>query len=512
MKLSRLLLAVVHGLSVLLVLPRLAECTNIKVTNPSVGTLSGGSTTVSFDVTWNSSWRISTPPNNWDAAWVFVKFSKNGGNWAHASLNNSGHTMPAGLTSSNGYVDTSVAFNIATNPVVGVFVYRNADGAGTVTGNGVGLSWNYSQDGVSASDTVAVQVFAVEMVYVSAGSFFAGDKATSLYSLRQGSLDNDPWYIGSENEISTTDSVGNGSNAGETASLFYHPGGGDAAGAQYTIPAEFPKGYQAFYLMKGEISQGQWVAFFNSLSAAQKSARDITAATGKNSDGIVYRNNVSWSGSGDATLPDQGSGATYEAVAMNYISWADVAAYLDWSGLRPMSELEFEKAGRGPYPAVAGEYPWGKVTVTQATSISNAGKTSESAQAGANCVYGNNANMQGPMRVGAMAHIQVTRDGTGAGYYGVMDLGCNLIERCVSVGISSGRALNGAKHGNGALDASGDSNVSTWPGPSVDTAGYRGGSWLYGLDLVRLSDRSSAANTNQSRNQDSGGRGARTAP
>ena len=61
--------------------------------------------------------------------------------------------------------------------------------------------------------------------------------------------------------------------------------------------------------MKGEISQGQWVGFFNTLTATQKSTRDITSATGKNTDNLTYRNNVSWS-SGDATLPDQGSGAT----------------------------------------------------------------------------------------------------------------------------------------------------------------------------------------------------------
>ena len=30
-----------------------------------------------------------------------------------------------------------------------------------------------------------------------------------------------------------------------------------------------------------------------------------------------------------------------------HISWSDMSAYLDWSGLRPMTELEYEKACRG---------------------------------------------------------------------------------------------------------------------------------------------------------------------
>jgi hypothetical protein len=37
-----------------------------------------------------------------------------------------------------------------------------------------------------------------------------------------------------------------------------------------------------------------------------------------------------------------------------------MAAFADWSGLRPMSELEYEKACRGyNTPAVPNEYAWG---------------------------------------------------------------------------------------------------------------------------------------------------------
>jgi hypothetical protein len=269
-------------------------------------------------------------------------------------------------------------------------------------------------------------------------------------------------------------------------------------------------------MMKGEISQSQWVAFFNTLTATQKSTRDITAASGKNSDTLTYRNNVSW-GSGDATLPDQGAGATYATVAMNYISWADLAAYLDWAGLRPMSELEFEKGGRGPYRAVAGEFAWGTTSITGATGITNAGKSNEVPSAAANCVYDNAPGVQGPMRVGAMAAGDATRINSGAAYYGAMDLSGNLSERAVTVGNSTGRGFNGAKHGNGVLTSGGEGDVATWPGTDAVSAGVRGGSWIDEVaDEVpftwRLSDRTLAAVTNMGRDPDIGGRGVRSAP
>ncbi len=32
-----------------------------------------------FDINWSNSWRVGTGPNNWDAAWVFVKYRIEGG-------------------------------------------------------------------------------------------------------------------------------------------------------------------------------------------------------------------------------------------------------------------------------------------------------------------------------------------------------------------------------------------------------------------------------------------------
>ena len=40
---------------------------------------------------------------------------------------------------------------------------------------------------------------------------------------------------------------------------------------------------------------------------------------------------------------------------IRWLSWADSAAYMAWAGLRPMTELEYEKAMRGPRRPVPDE-------------------------------------------------------------------------------------------------------------------------------------------------------------
>lgn len=328
-----------------------ASATALQITNISTTNLdqTNGTVDIEFDIAWNDSWRLSSGPINWDAAWVFVKFKKNGGDWKRATLLDSGHTAPSGSEVVRGLVDEQSAFNISTNPAVGAFIYRSAVGQGTFSKQNVRLRWKYSQDGVSVGDSLSFRVFGVEMVYISQGEFYAGDSEINYYALTQGSTDYDPWYISGEGAITTTNTAGTsgGTNSERTETKYYYRGPILQDGEIFTLPAAFPKGFNATYMMKYEITQEQWTQFFNTLpSGTPQDNHDVTGAKG--SSGLIHHNNVSWSGSGDASLPDQGSGATYCSVAMNYLSWPDLAAYLDWSGLRPFTELEFEKACRGP--------------------------------------------------------------------------------------------------------------------------------------------------------------------
>jgi formylglycine-generating enzyme required for sulfatase activity len=507
--LNFLLICIVLGCS------SLSYGSGLSVTNLRRGVFdySSGNVELKFDVSWAGSWRTSSAPGNWDAVWLFVKYRVGSGAWQHARLNNTGHVAPGGTTLRTGVVDTAAPFNLTANLVVGAFLYRSGDGAGTMNLSDVVLSWNYASNGIVSGSSVDIKVYGIETVYVPQGAFYAGDNATGDGAFKQGSSDSDPWYIASESALSVTNSPGNGAGSGQTAGIYYFVdgsgsgGGGEATGSAFTVPAEYPKGYQGFYVMKGEISGGEWVSFFNTLDSTQKTALDITSSTngGKNTDALLARNNVSWT-SGDAILP--GGVTNYSAVAVSYLGWEDVAAYLDWAGLRPLSELEYEKAGRGSTAAVSGEYAWGSTSIDGTTSISDGGLASERGQGGSNITYNNSAGAQGPTRTGSYGKGVDSRVASGASYYGVFDLSGNVWERTITVGNLTGRIFQGNLHGDGNLNSAGGANQYSWP-PSANGVGFRGGGFESVALLARLSDRKYAAAVFGARGSIYGGRGAR---
>jgi hypothetical protein len=66
--------------------------------------------------------------------------------------------------------------------------------------------------------------------------------------------------MSSEAAFDVTNSVGNGTGAGQTGAVYYYVsngnGGEDASGAIFTIPATYRKGYAGFY-------QGKSIKFIN---------------------------------------------------------------------------------------------------------------------------------------------------------------------------------------------------------------------------------------------------------
>ena len=493
--------------SIVLGFSQIAYSNNIQIANV---TLTGQNTTsdftmVQFDLTWENSWRVNSGPSNWDAAWVFVKYRVGSGPWLHAFLDNSGHNTGSGTAASiaPGLLNTANAFNATTNPAMGAFVHRSGNGAGTFTQTGLQLRWNYGANGIADGDAVDIKVFAVEMVYVPSGSFQVGDGTTTSVQgqFRNGST-NTPLTISSENALTlggtTNGNLANNNNAGMASADDFNNT------TTQTLPAAFPKGFNAFYCMKYEISQQQYVDFLNTLTQTQATARKHTGSS----------NRYAITGS------TVGNYATnHPFVACNFLSWMDGVAYLDWSGLRPMTELEFEKACRGTLTPLANEFAWGTTSITGATGISNSGANNEVASnAGANAVFNNNASVQGPLRVGSFATGTSTREQAGASYYGIMDLSGNLWERTVSVGNATGRNFTAPIHGNGLLTNDGFCDISTWPGfvtnkvSGATGAGFRGGAWDFTSFSLRASDRLSASFVFTARLNDYGFRAVRSVP
>lgn len=487
---------------------------NLTITNISAPS----TTTIRCDISWDNSWYASAPSNNWDAVWIFVKTQVCGGGsnpWSHANVStlSSDHTITGGLLQVDAVADGK-----------GVFIRRAALGSGNIATSTltIKLSSTYVIAGTNYS------IIGIEMVNVPQGSFIVGDASTNNSTQSAGSFGtsntSSPYTIASEAAI-TTDVLRN------------DKAGDGAITAHNTIIAGFPKGYNSFYCMKYEISQQQYSTFLNlldynhqinrtassPLSAIGTAALSATSGDNRNSieistSGIpfstpaIYGNDLN----NNNVFDENSDGGN---IACNYLSWEDLKAYLDWAALRPMTELEYEKASRGTNSSVNSEFVWGSTTINQAisNSINNGGQPAEvstSTADGLCCVNGGVSTTLGPLRTGFAATAITTRTGAGASFYGIMDLGGNLWEQVFQCGYYNGSVRTSTPTftgilGDGAVDAIGNCNVTNWGGVSLSVV--RGGNWESINQRAQVSDRfyinSTAENTTRVRR--TGGRGVR---
>jgi formylglycine-generating enzyme required for sulfatase activity len=453
---------------------------NIQISNVALS----NDSTLAFNVSWENSWRVSVAPNNHDAVWVFIKRKDcASGQWSHVDLSplQSNHSVGSPLEI---YIDGKDAGPSAK----GLFIRRRADGSGSLSNVSVSIRMESLPAG-----QFDFRVFGVEMVQVPQGSFQLGDGNASLGSFKQGNTNN-PYTVVSENSIS----AGSASTSLYTSSTSYRT---------VSLPANYPKGFDEVYCMKHEISQGQYADFVNTLTSDQASNRQVT--------GTVFRLNIT--GSWPVLL------ANTPHRAMNYMAWSDLLAYLDWSALRPMTELEYEKICRGPAAAVAREFAWGSGIITDANNLINNGTANEIATnpiaAGGGIANYNNNVILGPLRCGFAAKSATSRQEAGAGYYGAMELSGNLWEATISTRNNVGAAFVG-NVGDGALSASpnaGFANQASWPNQQASQSSYtsapgkvlRGASWNEPVDQLRVSDRSQCNVNSGQRFNEYGGRGVR---
>lgn len=455
---------------------------------------------IQFTLSWENSWYYTSGvPGNHDAVWVFIKFRQceTGGPWYHAllSTNMNDHFFDDSIT----YAKPITTIDRYGNPGqhnTGVLIRRKYVGRGHIVNQTVRLKVVGSTSGIQLYDSLEydIKVFAIEMVQIPEGPFYVGDGVSSNTLHKYGTGYNTPYgYLPyrftSENN---TDSLRYG---------YYD--------YWVKLNVTFPKGFQEFYIMKYEITQGQYVDFLNTLDPSQALNRAYIYN--------YYGYQITLSGNYSTPYPNR---------AMGYLSFRDLLSYLDWACLRPMTELEYEKACRGPRDFVPGEFAWGTTNYIEAINIATpAGPgTDTCTNVGANLNFSGSdsyirGGSYGNYTYGALLEVGIfardhtlTREATGGSYYGVMELSGNAWEMCVQINENQSNPATPSNYqgiwGDGILDALGSYNQPTWPMNKYFI--IRGGGFFSDRDRCRVSDRYSRNNTDyNSRNGDWGGRGVR---
>lgn len=465
---------------------------------------------IEFQISWKLSWHNDI---NWDAAWVFAKDPKNG--FKHLQLMSGSGKLIKNHSENQPVPD----FDISRD-ALGAFIYRGEKTSKRGTNNWtVQIEWDYRTSEYSIDELPEiVEIYAIEMVYVPEGPFEAGDPdgingpSNTFFSVNKDSIGT--YTVENSNRIEICSGKG---------SLCYNSGGGDQKGP---IPDAYPNGYDAFYLMKYKVTQGQYVNFLNAISTTQAANRGIHAAG-------EYK-----SVRGSITIINGNYLAEHPDWACGFLGWADGAAFADWAALRPYTELEYEKAARGPINAVTNEYAWGSKKIVHGDSIFEASGILAITENGDEFIRGNanfkpdsvdfgnkksmafkgGEGMFGPVRVDVFESRAYTfdepnkREASGAGYYGALGLTGGLFERVISTGSERGRLFTGS-HGDGQISYSGLARnmVEDWPDRLGQGLALRARNYAFDTRSLQMANRGFGSYPAYYRASGMGFRAARTA-
>ncbi len=295
----------------------------VKVTNAKAVPRDAKTALVSFDLTWDYSWRQD---GTHDAIWVFFKVRPEGADaWQPVRLAADKVRNPTGYGQEAG---TPLEFLVPADDggPVGMFVRRAEYGYGLVCASNVTAVMELPQPLNPEPQALNLEIRAcgVEMIYIPEGAFYlntGGVEPFRFYQYTDGSQHTQPYRVTSEGAIPTGQQEGK---------LWARHGAQPEDKGE--IPAAYPKGCGAFYCMKIQIKGGQYCDFLNTLTEEQvaKYCPSNSPFTRSETNPGVY------------AISDEGAIHLYTPV-----SWGDGIAYAAWAGLRPMSELEYVKVGRG---------------------------------------------------------------------------------------------------------------------------------------------------------------------
>jgi formylglycine-generating enzyme required for sulfatase activity len=492
--------------------------------------------------TWRAEWTESAadnvtgkdlPVESWSAVWIFAKYRPEN---RDAAKGYSHATLSADAEDHAAPVAANLDVGLTGGKGMGVFIYRAKTGHGSLELKYVKLRWLHGIDGVSDPGKADLKVFAVEMVQVPRGAFKVGSGGTETGSFTSGS-----WTGGATLPLLVDAKWSGPIAAGSSARRIGHrPGwlwgtredGTAAIGPEGELCDSFPTGYEGFYCMRYEVTRSQFAAFLNTIP---RKVFDATSAGDSAHAGGHYTAAGRYSLSG--AWPNLKPAKPYQSC--NLLSWWDCARFAAWAGLRPITELEYEKACRGPRVPAANEFAWGTDSIAiDEYTLANDGRADERIAANYSTAAGN-ANYDftmpashgavrggvsvvpgSPLRAGIFATPDSLRIPAGASYWGIMELSGNVREQMVTVSNEKGRLFMGT-HGTGTPSAPKD-----WPASGYAAKDYalgtgsRGGFFGDMPSSLRTSDRTHAAwrprpgafNAAESRQDQNGFRAVRTAP
>lgn len=285
---------------------------------------------LSFDLSWGRSFRHEI---NHDAVWVFFKAKPQGAaEWRHVRLSADKVLNPTGYTQGHG---TPVEFIVpdGAEGFLGVFIRRAEFGQGTVNATNLTVLCDLTTKELQTTPPLICGT-GLEMVYIPEGSFLLGldaEDADAFFQYTDGSRAGAPYRVSGPGAIPTGTQKGKLWAAGTAAPL---EDGGE-------IPAAYPKGYAAFYCMKTMIKVGHYSNFIATVPKAQ------SAKYTKPRDGFTPLENAP-GGNYSYQIGGRRDSNVQFRHQMDHISWPSIDAFMCWAGLRPMTELEYEKLSRGP--------------------------------------------------------------------------------------------------------------------------------------------------------------------
>ncbi|WP_298902209.1 SUMF1/EgtB/PvdO family nonheme iron enzyme [uncultured Psychroserpens sp.] len=413
---------------------------NLKLSTP-VLYLENGKATAVFNLSWDNSWHTN---KNHDAVWLFFKSIPANGQAYHINVLGDGHSKVADFS------DVPVDLGFETAPdSVGLFVFPKSAFRGNINVT-IKITLNHQNFESINNRNAAFRVFGIEMVNIPKQDFVLGDPDPSAQNY--GSL-YQPTSHKNTVSLCRLKSETSELKIGMDADLFYQKKEGYEGDQTGVVPAGFPKGVDAFYLMKYEITEGLYATFLNTLPNDWQDLRNITKEENYERDG------------GSITFIEQKFQTPYENKPCKFLGWEDAMTLADWSGLRPMTEFEFTKASRGNRKPIAGEFPWGTNNKYLMQRMPDANGVLQM----------NNGWEEDMLSDDNLAYF-------GASHYWVMDLSGSMWERVVSIGHPVGRLYTGS-YGDGKLGSNGLATNTDWPTGDADAGGvgFRGGGF-YGYN------------------------------